>query len=64
MAYVPRIGSPSHILQTSSAPALSLAVPQRDGSTEQLLEYVSKLPLPPEFQKGEVPKMSGCFANS
>jgi hypothetical protein len=53
MAYIPRIGSPNHSRQTSSAPAQRLAVPQRDASIEELHEFVSKLPLP-EFQKNEV----------
>jgi hypothetical protein len=30
------MGLPNHIQQSGSAPALSLAVPQRDASTEQL----------------------------
>jgi len=52
VAYISGMGLPNHILQSSSAPALSLAVPQRDASTEQLHEFVSKLPLP-ELQKSE-----------
>jgi hypothetical protein len=53
VAYISGMGLPNHTLQSSSAPALSLAVPQRDASTEQLHEFVSKLPLS-EFQKSEV----------